>query len=372
MQPESNGAARTGDATARSQIDLRRTESAYRRWQQEEGIPQIRGSFVPDLYTVEVAPWERLGQKAAFVNLADQQEDDGWMIEIAPGGQTKVLHHAFESSIYVVQGRGATTFWQDEGHKQTVEWQRGSVYSPPINCYYQHFNLDGSQPARLFAVTTAPMALNMYRSADFVFNNPYAFHDRYDGQDDYFSDAGQAIATDLWKTNFIPDVRAFKLVPHERGAGAIGMQWQLSNNGTIGHCSEFPAGTYKHAHRHGVGAHVIILDGEGYSLLWFGDEERRRVDWTDGTVISPREWEYHQHYNTGPTPARYIAFRLGMLDTRRPAPGQGWNTEAEINGIPYDEEDPAIYELYASECAKHGAKAVLPKPQYRTKAAARS
>ena len=110
---------------------------------------------------------------------------------------------------------------------------------------------------------------------------------------------------------------------------------------------------------------MIIVDGQGYSLLWFGDEEKRRVDWTRGTVFSPREGEYHQHFNTGATPTRYLAFRLGRLDTRRPQAGQGWNTEAEIEGIPYDLEAPAIYELYRRECAANGGHVTLPRPSYR-------
>src|SRR5439155_13855849 len=118
---------------------------------------------------------------------------------------------------------------------------------------------------------------------------------------------------------FIPDVRSFKLVDWlERGTSTT-MNFRLGNNTQMAaHISEFPPGHYKKAHRHGVGAHVIILNGQGYSLLWFeGETERRRVDWTDGTVLSPREVEYHQHFNTGPGSARYLAFRLGDLDRRR-------------------------------------------------------
>ena len=37
-----------------------------------------------------------------------------------------------------------------------------------------------------------------------------------------------------------------------------------------------PVATYKKAHRHGAGAHVIILKGEGFSVVWKeGDEITR-------------------------------------------------------------------------------------------------
>ena len=148
---EEDGAGRRGQ----------RTESTYKQWQKGEGIPIYTGSYIESLYTAELKPWARVGQNGAFVNLADQEADDGYIVEIAPGGQTEPLKHLFEAGIFVVNGRGATTFWQEGGHKQTVEWQRGSVFSPPLNCSYQHFNLDGQQPARLFAVTAAPMILNI-------------------------------------------------------------------------------------------------------------------------------------------------------------------------------------------------------------------
>lgn len=340
--------------------------SPYRRWQSGEGIPVYEGSSIADLHILETALWPRTGQKGAFVNLADQEDDDGWLLEIAPGGTTETLHHFFEATIYVVEGRGATTVWNPGSDKQTVEWQRGSLFSPPLNCHYQHFNLDGERPARLFSVTNAPMMINLLRSVDGIFNNAHVFSDRYSGERDYFTDAGSWVGEITWKTNFIPDLRAFKLTAAHRGLGANSTMFNLANNQMAAHCSEFPPGTYKKAHRHGVGAHVIILEGIGYSLLWFeGEKERRRVDWKDGTVLSPKENEYHQHFNVGPTAARYMAMRLGDLDLRAPAAGGGWNTQEEMWGIPYEEEDPEIYEEYVQECLKHGATVALPRPAYR-------
>ena len=341
-------------------------KTPYQEWQSGEGVPIYTGSFLENLHETELAPWPRFGVNGAIVSLAEQQEDDGWVFEIPPASKSAVLHHAFEASIYVVEGRGATTFWQPDTAPQTVEWQQGSLFAPPMNCFYQHFNADGQQRVRLFMVTNAPMVINAYKNTDFLFNNPYVFDERYNGEADYFSGAGEYARRGgkHWKTNFIPDVRKFKLEPGDRGGGDMGMQWILSNNQSVGHCSEFDEGTYKKAHRHGVGAYLIILEGTGYSLMWFGDEERRRVDWKDGTVISPQIGEYHQHFNTSPGHARYMAFRPGELDTHRPKPGTGWNTLEELNGIPYENEDPAIYDQYVAECAKEAAKVVLERPNY--------
>jgi quercetin dioxygenase-like cupin family protein len=353
-----------------------RRPSAYKVWQQDEGIPVLGGTYVSSLYDAEVAPWSRLGQQGAFVNLADQEEDDGWIIEIAPGGQTEPVHHVFESTIFVLNGRGATTIWQEGKPKQTVEWQRGSLFSPPINAWYQHYNLDGQQPARLFCVTNAPMVMNIYRDPDFVFNVPWSFSARYDAQEDYFSNPGQHLGKRQWKTNYVSDTRGFQLDDyHERGAGGINMQINLANNQMQCHISEFPPGTYKMGHKHGAGAHVLILGGTGYSLLWFPGGEFERVDWRDGAVVTPKAMQFHQHFNSGPGSARYLALRLGALDHT--------GNESMVGDLPmstislreggwqvdYEDEDPYVWDLFAAECRKNGAEVRLEHPLHPLEAA---
>jgi mannose-6-phosphate isomerase-like protein (cupin superfamily) len=351
----------------------RGTETPYQQWQKGEGIPINRSSFVADLHTLEVAPWLRIGQHGAFVNLGNQESGDGYVLEIAPGGETKVQRHLFEVSLYVVSGRGATTIWQPGSRKQTVEWQAGSVFSPPLNCFYQHFNLDGQAPARLFGLSTAPRMINVFRSPDFVFSVDFAFVDRYNAEDDYFTDPGEHLGWRRWRTNFIPDIRAFKLDDYkERGAGGTNMHFSLANNSMGGHVSDFPSATYKMAHRHGVGPHLIILSGVGYSLFWLKGEERRRVDWKDGAVVVPEAMEYHQHFNTGPTNARYLVFSGGGGgamggrggDPESPPPTAVSEREGGLQ-IDDADEDPAIYEEFAQECAKHAATPALPRPAYR-------
>ena len=346
-------------------------ESDYEIWAKGEGIPIHKGSYVSDLYNCEIADWPRTGQKGAIVNLAEQEEDDGHVLEIAPGGKTEVMHHLYESTTFVLEGRGATTIWQKDMPKQTVEWQRGSLFSPPVNCHYQHFNLDGQRRARFFSVTNAPMLMRIFRSPEFIFGDQFVFADRYAAQDNYFTDPGTHTGIRQWRTNFVPDLRKFRLDDYkERGAGGTNMHFKLANNQMECHVSQFPPGTYKMAHRHSVGAHVLILVVIGYSLLHFAGQERMKVDWKDGSVLSPRHMEYHQHFNTGPTPASYLALRLGALSRAGVVQREGdlaTTAISERDGglqVDYADEDPEVYDLFVRECAKNGAEVRLPRPQY--------
>jgi len=352
------------------------TSSPYLEWAKGEGVPFHTGSAFPDLNTLEVKPWARFGQKGALVCPADQEVDDGWLVEIAPGGQTEIQHHLFESSTYVLAGRGATTIWQKgSDRKQTVEWQQGSLFSPPINCYYQHFNLDGQNPARLYAATTCPLQMNISRTADFIFNCDYVFADRFNPTDDFFSKTGQSAGMRRWHTNLVPDLRTFKLEDwRERGTGSSNMFFSMSSNAMSAHVSEFPVGSYKKAHRHMTGAHVILLNGVGYSLLWFaGEKERRKVDWKAGTLFSPKDAEYHQHFNTGTTPARYLAFTFGrMVITNSNEIAMGADVSEKDGGwqIEYEDQDPEVHAIFETECRQNGAAVTLPTPSYRNRVAA--
>ena len=207
--------------------------------------------------------------------------------------------------------------------------------------------------------------MNLLHDTEFIFDAPYVFTSRYNSEEDYFSNPGERSGGG-WKTNFVPDLRAFELdaprgdIRSGRGAGGRGMGFLMSGNAASVHISEFPPGTYKKAHRHGAGAHVIILGGQGYSMLHFEGKEHERIkaDWKDGSIFSPQHWEYHQHFNTGPTPARYLACTFGS------AVIVSQDAHADTNQIEYEDQDPEVHELYERECAKLGAEVVLPRPEY--------
>ena len=94
-------------------------------------------------------------------------------------------------------------------------------------------------------MTNAPMVIDLFHSSDFVFNNDYAFRDRYNGEPDYFgagpdkmfhketNDEESEIkgGVHTWDSGFIPDVRKIGLRQvKERGAANSRIELQLSDN----------------------------------------------------------------------------------------------------------------------------------------------
>jgi len=353
--------------------------TTYEEWVETEGIPVLKGFFVEDVRTVPVEPWARRGGLGCYINLEGTGGTlDAYVCEIPPGSQTTPQRHLFEELIFVLSGRGATTVWQEGGPKRTFEWQAGSLFSPPLNAWHQHFNGQGAEPVRYLAVTTAPTVMDLFHNADFVFTNPFVFRDRFQGEQDFFSGKGVTLPGRVWDTNFVPDVAAFELQRWEaRGAGGKNIMFELADNTLAAHISEFPVGTYKKAHRHGPGAHVIIISGEGYSLLWPEGHPMKRVGWKVGSMVVPPAMWFHQHFNPGNVPARYLALRWGSRKYRRgedvavrrdTALARYSEISVKEGGgqIEYEDEDPAVLKMFVEECERRGVEVrMFSHPQAR-------
>lgn len=333
--------------------------TAYEQWLQEEGLTVVEGLFIEDLKTVELGDWARRGCRAAVARL-DGTEDvnDAHIIEIAPGGRIAPEKHLYEEITYVVSGRGSTRVWNESGAEATFEWNEGSVFSVPLNAWAEHFNGSGSQPARFYTVTSAPLVMRMFHNRDFIYECDFDFLDRFGSDRIDFSGAGAAFQGRVWESRFIPDAANIELHSWaERGAGGKNVMLEIADNSLCAHVSEFPVGTYKKAHRHNAGAHVIILGGTGFSLLWREGDPIRKVDWKAGSIVVPPDRWFHQHFNTGTTPARYLAIRWGskkyplfkqfLID--RPI-GEGGDQ------IEYYEESPEVRRMFEADLAAHGAE----------------
>jgi oxalate decarboxylase/phosphoglucose isomerase-like protein (cupin superfamily) len=295
--------------------------------------------------------------KGVFINHeASRTSNDCYVCEIPAGGKLAPMRQLYDEMILVLEGRGSTTVWNDAGQKITFEWKAGAMFAVPINCHHQHFNGSGREAARYVGVTFAPQVINMFGETDFVFNTKHDFKSRFSGEPDYFSAKDEKEGF-LLRTNFVPDAVNLPLITaKERGAGGGHIRFNMAKGAMPSHISQFPIGTYKKGHRHGPGAHVIVLSGEGYSLMWAEGEEPKRYDWEVGTMIVPPNMWFHQHFNTGATPARYLAFKHEVVSIRN-AQGvpKAWISR-RIGGdqIDYADETKLVRDLFSSELAKQG------------------
>jgi oxalate decarboxylase/phosphoglucose isomerase-like protein (cupin superfamily) len=335
----------------------------YDEFLKQEGIPVYTGFAIEDVAALEVGPWARKGGKGAYINLdGNGGTNDCYVVEIAPGGKLNPGRQMFEEMIWVVDGAGSTQVWYDEGQKITFEWNKGSLFAIPLNAHHQHFNGSGQKPARLLAVTSLPTVITLYHNTEFIFNCPFKFTDRFQPDDTYFSAQGKMYQRRVLETNFVPDTYTQELYTwRERGAGGANVMFELAHNTMAAHISQFPVGTYKKAHRHGPGAHVIILSGKGYSLLWPQGGEIREAPWKPGSLIVPPNAWFHQHFNGGAEPARYLALRWG---SQRYVGNAVFSSDAELADvdvkqggaqIEYPDEDPYIHKLFEEHLAKAGA-----------------
>lgn len=341
--------------------------SPYSEWADKEGVPIIGGLMVQNIRgDLPMKMWPRKGVKGAFVRLLGGEGSmDAYIIEIPPTGQTLPERYMFEEEVVVLSGRGATSVWVEGGKKQTFEWQEGSIFSPPLNSWRQHFNGTPDQPVRLLVVSNAPVVFNLFRSTHFIFNCDHVFKDRFNSEEDYFSGKGEALPNIIWRSNFVPDIMDFALQGYSwRGAGGSGIMFEMANNTIQSHIAQFPVGTYKKAHRHGPGAHILILSGKGYSLMWKEGEPKEKLDWQPGSLFAPPDMWFHQHFNSGAEPARYFAIHYGYwrILTEDLGP-ESMHTELG-NEIAYEGEDDDVLDIFRSELAKSGTQP-KPLPEWR-------
>ncbi len=358
-------------------------KTAYFSWMGRQGIPIVDGYGLEDVREVRLASWPRIGGKAAFLNLYGMEGVTGmYVAEIPAGGALEAEKHFYEEVICILDGQGATEVWQRDGQKQIFEWGPWSLFAPPLNTWHRLIN-GGRQPVKFFAVTNAPLIMDVIHNEEFVFNCPYEFSDRYSGGRDYFN-VGQkryeAGMQHIWETNFIQDIQSAALDQREvKGAGVRITQFELSGNGLIGHLAQWPAGRYHKAHYHGAGAILLGLQSSGYVLLWSKElgvrpyegghgDDVVEVKWQPGSVYCPPGGWFHQHFNTGPEPARHLAIRYGSrlhpigfkIPDKRSEDGVYIDVKKGGTLIEYADEDPQIRMHYEEELKKNGVECEMP------------
>jgi len=289
------------------------TDSPYQAWLEKAKteIPVFEGVGIEDVATVALDSWPQMGQGVTglYLRFADFQILDGRILEIPANGNTISQRQLYEQGVYFVSGSGYTILQQEDIPEQRVSWSRGDLLSVPLNVRHQHYS-NGEGPARMLVVSSFPLVLNITGSEKFISQNPFVFTDRYDGAPDYFQPVENE--DDIMITpNFAKDIRQTKTRSFDyRGKGNKTIRLLMAGNSMLSiHVSEMPPRAYKKAHRQSGEAFVLLLSGEGYSLAWPEGAwyKKRRVDWKGGALFSPPIYCYHQNFNAGSTPARYLA-----------------------------------------------------------------
>jgi hypothetical protein len=212
------------------------------------------------------------------------------------------------------------------------------MFHIPRHASYQLSNARGDQPARLLHYSYLPLAMTVQPDPNYFFDNDREEPDLVYGLGDDLYSTAQAVlgrgAADrnaedwgakhddsvdaaahggvFWSGNFFPDMASWdRLSPWQsRGAGGTNVQIVFPGSGMRASMSVFDPQMYKKAHLHGPGRVIVIPKGEGYSVLWEPGKEEERVicPWGEASVFTPPGHWFHQHFNMGDEPARYLKF----------------------------------------------------------------
>ncbi len=370
-----------------------RPKTPYDLYMEEQGIPIYREIGVRRVQDLPRKPWKKTGGSGTFIQLLGTEGLWGcYVVEVPGAGALNPEKHLFEEIYLVVEGRGSTEVWTEgNGKKLTFEWQRGSLFSIPINAMHRIVNATRS-PALLLAGTTAPNVMNMFSNPDFIFNCPYHFKDRFDPTDDYYKpkeeiepDPLRGLA--MRQTNIIPDIINCELpLDNRRSPGYRRIEPHMTGNNFYLWIGQHENGRYSKAHAHGSAAVLVCLTGKGYTYTW--PANLGQTPWKDGKAefVKRQDYEpvglvsaapmggnwFHAHFGTSKEPLRLSAwFGPNAPGRERGRPGEQHTDYGAIDikdggtAVPYYDEDPYLRKEYEETLKQEGVKSRMDDSLYR-------
>jgi oxalate decarboxylase/phosphoglucose isomerase-like protein (cupin superfamily) len=377
-------------ATAQVQPGRLAKEFRFSQFLEREELSVYRAEIgFADVTQLERGPWQRTGGNAAFLELKGTFESERgvYVGDVPPAGELRPVRLIYEEEIFVLSGAGVAEVWQDGGRRIALECQRGSVFTFPPNTDHILYNSSGDEPLVYMGVNSAPRVINALYDDSIVYGSDHRFVDLY-ADPDYFAVPDKKSVygwyqQGMLETRFIPDARKLVLDDHEQKvAGGQLTGYRMGPSFPKGHVSAWPSGVYHKAHYHGPGAVLLGLDGEGYVLAWpsalgahpYADghsDQVTKVEWGMNSIYVPPDAYFHQHFNTGPTPARHIAvygetLPLGVHELHDE---RGWRGHLSFREggtlIEYEDEDPSIRSDFTASLAQRGLQCTMPPVQYR-------
>ena len=264
-----------------------RPKTPYDLFMESEEIPIYRDIGVSKVQNLPLQPWKRTGGRGSYIQLHGTEGKWGsYVVEVPGAGALNPEKHMYEEVYLVVEGRGSTEVWLEGDNKRHVfEWQKGSLFSIPVNAMHRIVNASSS-PALLLGGTTAPNLMNLINNTDAIFNCPYQFRDRFSGADDFYKykddiepDPVRGLA--MRRTNFIPDIVNCDLpLDNRRSPGWRRVEPFMTGNTFYLWIGQHENGHYSKAHAHTSAAVLICIKGKGYTYTW--PENLGLTPWKDG------------------------------------------------------------------------------------------
>jgi quercetin dioxygenase-like cupin family protein len=359
-----------------------RPATPYDKFMEAEGIPVFRDIGVGRVQDLPLAAWRRMGGRGTFIQLYGTEGKWGcYLVEVPKAGALNAEKHLYEEVYYVVDGRGSTEVWLEGDRKRHIfEWQKGSLFSIPLNAWHRVVNATSS-PALLLGGTTAPNQMNLLNDTGAIFDCPYEFRDRFAGADDFYK-PNDAIEPDpvrglaMRRTNFIPDIVTCELpLDNRRSPGYRRVEPFMTGNTFYIWIGQHENGRYSKAHAHTSAAVLICLQGKGYTYTW--PEQLGPTPWKDGHADKVRRVDYepvgmvsaapggarwfHQHFGVSKEPFRLTAWFGPHAPGREPGPPGETHTDYGAidipdggTAVPYSMEDPFIRREYEETLRRAG------------------
>lgn len=253
---------------------------------------------------------------AAFDSLGGNTTLGIHLSEVPPGGEKQGHRHLDEATFYIVSGRGWSELRQsDEGPDQRIDWEAGDVVTIPSNAWHKHYNADPDRPALQIAFKNTRLLRKLFHSREFVYQNDFRFHDRYDDEPDYWTRRDPGNHGKL-KVNLIKRIVDEAVEPYPEAGEGVGIQrYSMGGHRTIDHALiEIGVGGGVREHRPLAEEAMLILAGSGVTTLRRSDGTTVDVDWTAGDLLSPPFNLRRAHRQAGDVPTRYLRVQNNFIE----------------------------------------------------------
>ncbi len=262
---------------------------------------------------------------------------DARVLEIGAGRTTSSHRHLHDAILFAVEGQGATTI---DGVR--YDWTARDALHTPAWSWHRHHNQDPARPARLLAVTDAPLlaALGLERIEDIGSAEP-PMEAAAPGSSG--AGAGGFYEQELARARQAEGERqaarkitryrdlTFRVSPRgTRTSLLIDRALGFRTSGLSMAMFEIPAGKAQANHRHPGEAILYIVQGRGYSVI-----DGQRYEWETGDAVLVHHYCWHQHFNADPErPA--VVIRMHMWESMIEI------MQAAMDPVPLYEDDPAV------------------------------